>query len=493
MAKMKIFLSRKTKAGTFLDAELELPASKYEIEDALQRVQSDGSADYSIEIYDHVSKLYMPENFRLDELNYFAARIEHMSEFDRDYLQSQIFYDDTPPDMKRLINMTFNPEYLEAVFAGDFKTVGEVYMDSNMFPEVNALSDEVSEAIDLDKIGRLVAKKEDGKLLENGWYAFPTGKPFEEVYDGVKLPEIMGITNEGDYVFKLLVAEPPENDPSEAEGNAVWITLPGDDEEFDRVAKQLQQTGIEDCIYLDMKSAIPQITSEIFGDMGDFETLHEIAERYAGMDADEQMHYKAALEYAGCKTVTGCKNVLDKLKRFEFMPELCSLNELGTWFMARHGGSAEKMQGKDMSHIGKTLLDVSEHGLITGYGYMVVNPEKLDISQLDRPFGEQTVSIGDVHISPDFQCDQTSGYPTVLAWNKDNGTAILQPAPVFDDDSKESKQCLRECADWGVHPCASWEDYNGLLESIGEDAYYNAAVSLDDEDEDEEFGEMTLQ
>ena len=117
------------------------------------------------------------------------------------------------------------------------------------------------------------------------------------MYDGVTLPEIQGLTDEDDYVFKLLVAGPPENDPSEVEDHAVWITLPGDMEGFDRLAKQLQQAGIEDCVYFEIKSAIPQINNEVFGDMVDFEALNEIAECYAEMNTDEQMHYKAALEY----------------------------------------------------------------------------------------------------------------------------------------------------------------------------------------------------
>jgi hypothetical protein len=103
---------------------------------------------------------------------------------------------------------------------------------------------------------------------------------------------------------------------------------------------------------------------------------------------------------------------------------------------------------------------------------------------------DTTISIHDLYTSQDFQCDQTSGYPTVLVWNQDDGVAILQPAPAFDDDSEDAKQCIRECAEWGIHSCTSWEDFNGLLESIGEDAVRNAYVP---DDEDEEFGGMTLQ
>jgi hypothetical protein len=120
----------------------------------------------------------------------------------------------------------------------------------------------------------------------------------------------------------------------------------------------------------------------------------------------------------------------------------------------------------------------------------MLSPQNIEFPQEDA--FEETISIGDLHISPDFQCDLTSGYPIVLVWDQEKGTAILQPAPAYDDDSELSQQCIRECADWDVHPCTDWEDYNNLLESIGEEAYENGAVPLDEEDEAEEFGGIQL-
>jgi len=106
--------------------------------------------------------------------------------------------------------------------------------------------------------------------------------------------------------------------------------------------------------------------------------------------------------------------------------------------------------------------------------------EDLDIRELQ---------YGDVYSSSDFQCDQTGGYPTVLCWNQNERKAWLEPAPAFGDDSPEAKQCLKDCAEWGVHPCCSWEDFNNLLESLGEDA---AQTAVPVEDESEEFGGTQL-
>jgi hypothetical protein len=107
--------------------------------------------------------------------------------------------------------------------------------------------------------------------------------------------------------------------------------------------------------------------------------------------------------------------------------------------------------------------------------------EGLDLRELR--YGENYYS------GVDFQCDQTGGYPSILCWNQDACKAWLEPASVFDDGSAEAKQCHKDCGEWGVRPCCSWEDYNALLESLGEDA---AQTSVPNEDETEEFGGMSL-
>jgi len=123
--------------------------------------------------------------------------------------------------------------------------------------------------------------------------------------------------------------------------------------------------------------------------------------------------------------------------------------------------------------------------------FRTLTSEELAAELAEQKLSDQ-VSVGEIYTSQDFQCDQTGGYPTVLVWNMNRGTAILQPAPAFDDDTEEARQCIRDCADWGAHPCVSWAEYHDLLESVGEDAVRNAYVSPD-EDESEEFGGLNLQ
>jgi len=225
MAEMEVLLERQNRFGAYLEARLGLPASKVEIEDVLQRVRAEDADDYTITLSSSSLHLKLPENARLDELNYLAARLAKLDDYGIGGLQAFVQFDEAPLDMKRLINMTFNPDYLESVYAGNWAMVGEHYLGGELFDN---LPDEVYELLDDDKVGKYVAKIEGGKLCENGYYVFPTGKEFEEVYDGVTLPPIMGLLDEDEYVFKLLVAEAPVNHSEETIDSAVWITLPGD-------------------------------------------------------------------------------------------------------------------------------------------------------------------------------------------------------------------------------------------------------------------------
>jgi hypothetical protein len=101
-------------------------------------------------------------------------------------------------------------------------------------------------------------------------------------------------------------------------------------------------------------------------------------------------------------------------------------------------------------------------------------------------------SANEIYSGPDFQCDATDGYPTVLCYDSVDNIAWLEPAPaLYDEDNEQCQECLEACRIWGLRDCASWEDYNDLLKFIGEEAFENAAVEI--EDDDQAFGDMTIE
>lgn len=100
------------------------------------------------------------------------------------------------------------------------------------------------------------------------------------------------------------------------------------------------------------------------------------------------------------------------------------------------------------------------------------------------------VSILDIHVSLDFQCDQTGGFPTTLCalWSK--AKAWLEPnhSLVEDCSSKEIDRFMRQCADFGIRDCRGENDFNELLKELGDDAVQSATIYDEDIEQDENAG-----
>lgn len=90
-----------------------------------------------------------------------------------------------------------------------------------------------------------------------------------------------------------------------------------------------------------------------------------------------------------------------------------------------------------------------------------------------------------IYTSPDFQCDQTGGFPTSLCvcWDKGIAWLELNENLLYDRDEMELNYYRDLCADFGIRACADAEDFNHLLKELGEDAYNTAYLPEEDENE----------
>lgn len=89
--------------------------------------------------------------------------------------------------------------------------------------------------------------------------------------------------------------------------------------------------------------------------------------------------------------------------------------------------------------------------------------------QLEKRIGKS--SILDIDSVGDFQCEQTLGFPVCLNIHWNSGTAWLSLNYRLADENTNITELEQACADWGIHNCYSIEEFNSLLESLGEDAY----------------------
>ena len=107
------------------------------------------------------------------------------------------------------------------------------------------------------------------------------------------------------------------NSADETAGSAEWISLPIVKSEADRIANLHNEGCIEDCVYFDFESSIPQITSEIFGDMQDFDKLNALAQHMVYMSPDDQIKFKAVLTAEQPQNINDVLDISERLRDYE--------------------------------------------------------------------------------------------------------------------------------------------------------------------------------
>lgn len=307
-------------------ADLDLPAEDYAIRDALQKARAvlrqDGYQEISIlncYLLPGLSDVRL-DSPTLDKLNFFAKRLDSLNDEERLALLAvapRILPEHPEGElvsMKDLINMTYGLDtVMIASNVGNDEQLGQLVIEEEMNEDVASVPDNALYLLDRKQIGKLYRESEEGAYV-NGFYVTAGDYEMPEVYDGRTLPH-----EEAShwFAFRLEVAEAPVNSANETEGSAEWISLPTKKEKADEIAKRHNEACIEDCVYYGFESSVPQITSEMFGDMADFDTLNTLAQRMAELSPLEQVKFKAVLSANPPKDTQAALDTLKQLDRYE--------------------------------------------------------------------------------------------------------------------------------------------------------------------------------
>lgn len=307
-------------------ADLELPAMEYEIRDALQRARDFGQMDG----YQEVSVLncdLLPvlvgvrlDSPTLDELNFFAKRLDSLNAEEQLVFRavSRRILPENPEgeiiSIKDLINCTYGlDQVMIASNVGSDEQLGQFVIDNDLHEDVASVPDNALYLLDRKQIGRLQRENEGGIFLD-GFYVVAGDYEMPEIYDGKTLPHEE--PSEW-FAFRLNIAEAPVNSAEETENSAEWINLPVNKADVNRIAKAHNEGCIEDCVYFGFESSVPQITSEMFGDMQDFDILNTLARHMAEMSPDEQIKFKAALTAEQPNKITDAVDIAMHLDDYE--------------------------------------------------------------------------------------------------------------------------------------------------------------------------------
>ena len=330
--------------GRWTYTTIELPAKEYEIQDAFQRAKIYDENGFYEFVVNYCEILPHLERGRLDspsiyELNFLAQRLGSLDEQELVALKA-VFpkYVKTGEgeivSIKDVINVTYGLDKALVISnISNATELGKFVVAEEVNPIVSATPEEVLPYLDLKKIGELQQKIDDG-VFADGHYVLTGSYEFKEVYDGKQqLPTEEEYSH---YVFRLEVAKPPQGDAEVDATDTRWLHLPLDRVDADEIAKQLGVSQIEDCVYLSFESTIPQIASDHFGDMEDFNQLNELAKLVEGLSYTDQAKFKAVLEANRLANLEDFLDVASNVNRYEFAPDIEDGEQYFMCYIAHH-------------------------------------------------------------------------------------------------------------------------------------------------------------
>lgn len=395
---MSLELSSENSRGNgYYYATLGLPATDYEIRDALQIIRHPMRVNMTADQIAIYESKYLPQldgrrldSPTIDELNFLAKRIAAMDEDEIAIMQAIVprFISEDESEIvsiKDLINITYGLQSVAVISnVTTDEELGQFVIDNDLQDDVSMMPEDMRHLLDKAAIGRIQRAADEGVNIGK-LYVCAGHFEMPKVYDGKTLPET---PVEQWFAFKLLVGESPKASEPTVD-SAEWVLLPISKEEMAKVAARQNEASINDCVYYDFESSIPQITSEDFPMMVNFEQLNNLAYRIAGMSPQEQITFKAALEAARQSglTLDDIEDISNNLHRYEMSFGSDSADAFFKEYLLTHMDS--KFDGKWLDSLncqrdGEKLLKrlgatVTDYGVISsweGYLYKLVPYDK---------------------------------------------------------------------------------------------------------------------
>lgn len=386
--------------GGYYYAELLLPATDYEVKDAMQRTRAGGrenTVEVSILECDILPELQdiRLDTFSLDELNFLTKRLASLPDEELPVFYAvteQIFSDadENPVSIKDLINCTYGLDTVPVAHnVSNLSELGRFAFENELLSDLEGIPESAVPFLNAEQIGR-VQQKNDNGVFDGRLYIPTVHYDRPEVYDGVTLPDEEPKIS--DFAIRLLASGTPEHIKGDPAESAIWLDLPMASDILANYAAAFNEVDIGDCVYYDFDSVIPQITPDMFGSMSDVQTLNKLAAEISIMSEAEQVKFKAVLDAENTASIHDALNAAQNLWRYEFtaMPDTADTffkdyvaENADTRFDNRWlGGLFARNEGERLlGRLGATLTD---YGVISARNGHLFEPVPYDEPEVKK-------------------------------------------------------------------------------------------------------------
>ena len=311
-------------------AKLDLPASPWELWDALDKVRlKDGEALY-MEIDDYYAFEYLAPHLEeldisLNELNDLAARLATLDE-----VQGIAFEGLFSMEVQKKVNtnggiitmqdlrdlaVSAKTDCYHVVDAADDAQLGRFYAENDFVPELEGISDAVFEMLDFAGIGRMMRCSENGVFV-NSLYVLRDGELTTAPPVQKTLPEKPG------YLFRLTLGLHPDI----GDARTVTLDLPAAEAELLDAQEQLGVEGWEGVTVIDYDGIIPYAAD--FTDLPmELEEFNAFTKAARDIPRSEVPKLKALLEQFEVRDIETALFLTEHLADYVLAPEISSAQE----------------------------------------------------------------------------------------------------------------------------------------------------------------------
>lgn len=370
---LRVYLAKNDTPYSAAYAKLELPASPWELWDAIEKVRLKDGEELYVEIEDYYDfSCLAPHLSGLDitlmELNNLAA---HLSELDE--LQ-QIGFNgllQIAAERKRWENagiltvqdmrdLSVSADCCHVADVTDDAQLGRFYAENDFVPEVNGLPNELFEMLDFAKLGKKMRIEEGGVYTGNDYVVqsrnLRTAPPCQK-----------GLPQKPDYLFRLMLGLHPDI----GDDRTVTLILPAAEAELLDAQEQLGVEGWEGVTVIDYDGIIPYAAE--FTDLPmELEELNAFTKAVRDIPRSEVPKLKALLEQFEVQDIETAMLLTEHLADYILMPNLSSPQEAALdqlCFIMNREEAVRLIPYVNLFNYGETVIH-ADNAALTSYGLL---------------------------------------------------------------------------------------------------------------------------
>ena len=329
---LRVYLAKNDTPYSAAYAKLEMPASPWEVWDAMEKVRLQTDDILYMEIEDYYAFEYLSPHLdgldiSLNELNDLAAQLAALDEVKEIAFEGMFSIEVqrkvnanggviTLQDLRDLA-VSAKTDCYHVVDAADDAQLGRFYAENGFIPELDGISDGVFKMLDFAGIGRMMRHSENGVFV-NSLYVLRDGELTTAP------PVQKTLTEKPGYLFRLTLGLHPDI----GDARTVTLDLPAAEAELLDAQTQLGTLNWENTVVLNYDGILP--SAAFFADLpAELETFNEFAKAVQDIPFPEKQlpKLKALLEQFEVQDIGTAMLLTDHLADYILTPEISSPQE----------------------------------------------------------------------------------------------------------------------------------------------------------------------